>query len=133
MVVGYQPYAPVAFTPWKYSWYSFLLEAESTPSTIVRLEGFYVKEKSTDTSWDRTSDLPICSTLTTGLPQSPYFNLMAAKSKETLPKIQNILNTVFFCEERADFKRRVKSSGYYIHWIQLLENSTSKLVLLKEN
>ena len=29
---------------------------------IVRSEGFYVNEKSTDTSWDRTSDLPICST-----------------------------------------------------------------------
>jgi hypothetical protein len=26
-----QPYAPAAFTPRKYSWYSFLLEAESTP------------------------------------------------------------------------------------------------------
>jgi len=25
------PYAPAAFTPRKYSWYSFLLEAESTP------------------------------------------------------------------------------------------------------
>jgi hypothetical protein len=30
------------------------------PRTIVRSEGFYVKV--TDTSWDRTSDLPICST-----------------------------------------------------------------------
>ena len=29
---------------------------------IVWSEGFYVNEKSTDTSWDRTSDLPICST-----------------------------------------------------------------------
>ena len=29
---------------------------------IVRSEGFYVNEKSIDTSWDRTSDLPICST-----------------------------------------------------------------------
>ena len=29
---------------------------------IVRSEGFYVNEKSTDTSWDRTSDPPICST-----------------------------------------------------------------------
>jgi len=28
----------------------------------VRSEGFYVNEKSTDTSWDRTSDHPICST-----------------------------------------------------------------------
>jgi len=25
-------------------------------------EGFYVNEKSTDTGWDRTSDLSICST-----------------------------------------------------------------------
>jgi len=31
MVVGCQPYAPAAFTPRKYSCYSFLLEAESTP------------------------------------------------------------------------------------------------------
>ena len=26
-----QPYVPAAFTPAKYSWYSFLLEAVSTP------------------------------------------------------------------------------------------------------
>ena len=32
------------------------------PRAIVRSEGFYVNEKSTDTSWDRTSDIPICST-----------------------------------------------------------------------
>ena len=30
MVVGCQPYAPAAFTPRKCSWYSFMLEAEST-------------------------------------------------------------------------------------------------------
>jgi hypothetical protein len=28
---GFQPHAPATFTPRKYSWYSFLLEAESTP------------------------------------------------------------------------------------------------------
>ena len=28
----------------------------------VRSEGFYVHENSTNTSWDRTSDLPICNT-----------------------------------------------------------------------
>jgi hypothetical protein len=28
---GCQPYAPAAFTPRKYSWYLFLLEAESYP------------------------------------------------------------------------------------------------------
>jgi len=32
------------------------------PRAIVRSEGFYANEKSTDTSWDRTSDLPICRT-----------------------------------------------------------------------
>ena len=32
------------------------------PRAIVRSKGFYVNEKSSDTSWDRTSDLPICST-----------------------------------------------------------------------
>jgi len=58
MVVGCEPYTPAAFTARKYSWYSFLLEAESTSRAIVRSEGFYVNEKkSTNTSWDRTSDL----------------------------------------------------------------------------
>jgi len=28
--LGWQPYALAAFTPRKFSWYSFLLEAEST-------------------------------------------------------------------------------------------------------
>jgi len=32
------------------------------PRAIVGSEGFYVNEESTGTSWDRTSDLPICST-----------------------------------------------------------------------
>jgi len=32
------------------------------PRAIVRSEGFYIHEKSSDTSWDRTSVLPICST-----------------------------------------------------------------------
>jgi len=32
------------------------------PRAIVRSEGFYVNEKCTVTSWDRTRDLPICST-----------------------------------------------------------------------
>jgi hypothetical protein len=36
---GCQPYAPAAFTLRKYSWYSFLLEEESTPRSIVRPEG----------------------------------------------------------------------------------------------
>jgi hypothetical protein len=31
------------------------------PRAIVRSEGFYANEKSTVTSWDRTSNLLICS------------------------------------------------------------------------
>jgi len=38
------------------------VRGEVDPRAIVRSEGFYVNEKSNDTSWDRTSDLPICST-----------------------------------------------------------------------
>ena len=38
------------------------------PRAIVRSEGFYVNEKSTDTSWDRTSGLPICSTTSWKVP-----------------------------------------------------------------
>jgi len=38
------------------------------PRAIVRSEGFYVKEKSTDTTWDRTSDLPICRHCATAVP-----------------------------------------------------------------
>ena len=32
------------------------------PRVTVRSEGFYVNEKSTDISWNRTSELPVCST-----------------------------------------------------------------------
>jgi hypothetical protein len=41
---GCQPYAPAAFTPRKYSWYSFLLESESTPGPSCDRKD-YVNEK----------------------------------------------------------------------------------------
>ena len=41
---GCQPYAPAAFTPRKYSRYSFLLEAESTPGPYCSQKD-YVNEK----------------------------------------------------------------------------------------
>jgi len=37
---GCQPYAPAAFTPRKYNWYSFLLEAESVPQPTVPPRSF---------------------------------------------------------------------------------------------
>ena len=39
-----QPCALVAFTPWKYSWYSFLLKFESTPEPLCAGKD-YVNEK----------------------------------------------------------------------------------------
>ena len=49
------------FTPRKYSWPSFLLEAESIPghSVIGRIMSM---KNSNDAIWNRTSDLSICST-----------------------------------------------------------------------
>ena len=68
MVVGCQRYAPAAFTPRKYSWYSFVLVAASTTMAVVRLKEFYVNEKSSDTSL-------YYSTLATVLPRSPGFTI----------------------------------------------------------
>jgi hypothetical protein len=43
-VQGCQPYAPAAFIPRKYSWYSFQLEADSTPGPLCGRKD-YVNEK----------------------------------------------------------------------------------------
>jgi len=58
----------VSLTHWpplptrKCSWYSFLLQSESTPGSLCDRKDFMSMKNSNDTSWDRTSDLPICST-----------------------------------------------------------------------
>ena len=69
-----QSYAPAAYTPRKYSWYSFLLEAESTPGPKCGLK---------DTSGNRTHDLPICSAVPqpTALPRAPRKHLYLRKIK----------------------------------------------------
>ena len=55
---GCQPHPPVAFTPC--SWYSFPLEAESTPGPWYGRKE-YVNEKSNDTIGNRSRDRPTSS------------------------------------------------------------------------
>jgi hypothetical protein len=68
----WQPYAPAAFYTQEESLYSFLLEAESTPRAIVRLEGLGKLKKSTS-SGTRSGAFPACSIVPqpTTLPRAP--------------------------------------------------------------
>ena len=56
----YQPYVPATFTPRKHSWYSLLLETESTPGHSAAGRIMSMKY-SNDTIGNRTCDLPACS------------------------------------------------------------------------
>ena len=47
--------------PMKYSWYSFLLEAESTPGPLCDRKDYVNAKIPTTPSGNRNSDLPICS------------------------------------------------------------------------
>jgi hypothetical protein len=55
------------FTPLEDSWYSFLLEAESTAGPIVRLVGLVKLKKKIHLIGTRTRDLPACSIMPVGL------------------------------------------------------------------
>jgi len=76
---GWQLYAPAAFTPRKYSWYSFLLEAELTPghSAAGRIKSMKNPNDHIET---RNHDLPACS----AVPQPtapPHTSLPVFKTK----------------------------------------------------
>jgi hypothetical protein len=73
---GCQIYALAALYPQDDSWYSFLLQAKSTPGR-GRLEGLRQLKKSNDLTGNGTHDLPACSIAyqPTTLPRikEPYF------------------------------------------------------------
>ena len=59
-VVGHQPYAPAAFTPGEIPGTHFL-EAESTPGHMV--PSVATEKIPSDTTGNRSRDLPTCSTV----------------------------------------------------------------------
>jgi hypothetical protein len=60
MALRLQPYAPAALYPQEYSWYSFLLEAESTPGPYCDWRSRSI-EKLNDFVGNWSRDLPACS------------------------------------------------------------------------
>jgi hypothetical protein len=71
---GCQPYAPAAFYQQESSWYSLLLEAESTPgpSAAGRIRSI---KKSDDLIRNRTRDLPACSIVSPTLSVTRLYNV----------------------------------------------------------
>ena len=63
---GFQPYAPTALTPGRYSWYLFSLEGVSTPQYHYATERIKLVRNPSDTIRNRNRDLPTCS----AVPQS---------------------------------------------------------------
>jgi hypothetical protein len=57
---GCQPHKPAAFSPRKYSWYSFSIGLESTPGPWYGRKE-YTTEKSSDTTGNRSRDRPTSS------------------------------------------------------------------------
>jgi hypothetical protein len=81
-----------SFTPQEDFWYSYLLEAESTPrphSAAVRIRSI---ERSSDHIGNRTHDLPACSIVSQPitLPRAPYREYKTWES--VAKKIRHIYN-----------------------------------------
>jgi hypothetical protein len=60
------------FTPKEDSWYSFLLETESTPGPTVRLEDLGQLKQFNNLIGNRTRDFPACSIVPQQTKQSIY-------------------------------------------------------------
>jgi len=90
------------------------------PKAIVQSEGFYINENSTDTIWDRTSDLPICKhrTLTTVLTRSPIC-WVTHIFKDVFSKYQR------FSEMLLSVERVIRNGRYSAIYRSHLKRSTS--------
>ena len=88
------------------------------PRAIVRSEGFYVGEKSTDTSWDRTSDFPILqhSVLTTVRPWSPDAIILCLIQDGSGGKV-NILwgDSIGHCDKKSLYEHA--SNSEWFEWL----------------
>ena len=82
------------------------------PKAIVRSEEFYANEKSIDTSWDRTSDLPIFSTVPEQLsyrgPPPKSVNIWESVGRN----VQNICNLI------SSFHNHINCHKFF-HWLKL--------------
>jgi hypothetical protein len=97
-VVRFSALCTGRFYPRKHSWYSFLLEAESTQGHSVAGKIMSMK-KSNDTIGNRTRNLPACSAVPqpTALPRAPILQCTAQKN----------IKHYYCCQE----KRSIKPQG----------------------
>ena len=84
----------------------------------MRSEECYVNGKSTDTSWDRTSDLPICSTALYNdnykiRPYSKELNFSIAAINHVIPRNKKrfAANTVLFVSDTENRSSFVQPEG----------------------
>jgi len=76
----------------------------SRPQGHSAIEGFYVNEKSTDTSWDRTSDLAICNTA------GGWFYSVQSNKTVSVIYVQNCVSSLSTIETAGD------KEGYCWNW-----------------
>ena len=80
-------------------------------------------KNSNDTSWDRTSDLPICSTVTTVPPRAPFYDVTAVNKFDSRLVIKEILDMWWPVERRSCVDRNLGYDRIYI-----LPRSSSRLL-----
>jgi hypothetical protein len=102
------------FTSQEDSWYSFLLEAESTPRAIVWLEG--LKKSTLSGIW--TGDLPVCSIVPqpTTLPPAPHENKSTAYYLKSCYEMQSVGPKIKYFKVCCHPKQILREKCLYLFW-----------------